>query len=166
MPVGVVSSSEFSPGADLIASYRTVGDLTMFGSDVAMQWFLNDRWTMGGTFSWVSDERFPVLGTDPISLNAPKRKGTMSMAYRDVVSGFNASARWRFNSSFNGNSAGYVGEVPASSVVDLGFGYRLPSTDATLQLSVQNIFDSENFAFVGVPSIGRYAMVKVKYDLF
>jgi hypothetical protein len=45
-------------------------------------------------------------------------------------------------------------------------GYRLPSTDATLQLSVQNIFDSENFAFVGVPSIGRYAMVKVKYDLF
>ena len=166
VPVGVVSSSEFSPGADLIASYRTVGDLTMFGSDVAMQWFLNDRWTMGGTFSWVSDERFPVLGTDPISLNAPKRKGTMSMAYRDVVSGFNASARWRFNSSFKGNSAGYVGEVPASSVVDLGFGYRLPSTDATLQLSVQNIFDSENFAFVGVPSIGRYAMVKVKYDLF
>ena len=57
VPVGVVSSSEFSPGADLIASYRTVGDLTMFGSDVAMQWFLNDRWTMGGTFSWVSDER-------------------------------------------------------------------------------------------------------------
>ena len=157
---------EFSPGSDLIVSYRSVGDLSLFGSDFAMQWFLTDQWTVGGTYSWVSKERFPVLGSDPISLNAPRQKGTVSLAYRDVAAGFNASARLRFNSSFSAVSAGFAGEVPSSNVVDVGLGYQVPSTRATLQLAVQNVFDSENFAFVGVPSIGRYGMVKVKYDLF
>lgn len=166
VPVGVVSSSEFSPGSDLIVSYRSVGDLSLFGSDFAMQWFLTDQWTLGGTYSWVSKEQFPVLGSNPISLNAPRQKGTVSMAYRDVAAGFNASARLRFNGSFSANSAGFAGEVPSTNVVDVGLGYQVPSTRATLQLAVQNVFDSENFAFVGVPSIGRYGMVKVKYDLF
>jgi iron complex outermembrane receptor protein len=158
VPLGVVSSPEFSPGSDLIVSYQSVGDLTLFGSDFAMQWFLTDQWTLGGTYSWVSKERFPVLGSDPISLNAPRQKGTVSLAYRDVVAGF--------NSSFSAVSAGFAGDVPAANVVDVGLGYQVPSTRATLQLAVQNVFDSENFAFVGVPSIGRYGMVKVKYDLF
>jgi len=131
-----------------------------------MQWFLNDEWTLGSTYSWVSDESWPVLGSDPISLNAPQHKGTVSLAYRDVVGGFNASARLRFNSEFSAVSAGFAGDVPSTEVVDVGLGYQIPNTRATVQLSVQNIFDSENFAFVGVPSIGRYGMVKVKYDLF
>lgn len=166
VPVGVVSSSEFSPGSDLIVSYRSVGDLKVLGSDFAMQWFLTDQWTVGGTYSWVSNERFPVLGSDPISLNAPRQKGTVSLAYRDVVGGVNASARLRFNSSFSAVSAGFTGDVPSTNVVDVALGYRVPSTKATLQLAVQNVFDSENVAFVGVPSLGRYGMVKVKYDLF
>ncbi len=166
VPVGVVATSEFSPGSDLIVSYRNVGDLSLFGADFAMQWFLNDEWTLGSTYSWVSDESWPVLGSDPISLNAPQHKGTVSLAYRDVVGGFNASARLRFNSEFSAVSAGFAGDVPSTEVVDVGLGYQIPNTRATVQLSVQNIFDSENFAFVGVPSIGRYGMVKVKYDLF
>ena len=165
IPLGVAATPEFSPGADLIVSYRNVGDLSLFGADFAMQWFLNDEWTLGSTYSWVSDESWPVLGSDPISLNAPKHKGTVSLAYRDVVSGFNASGRVRFNSAFSAVSAGFAGDVPSTKVVDLGMGYQLNSR-ATLQLSVQNVFDADNFAFVGVPSIGRYGMVKVKYDLF
>ena len=166
VPLGVVATPEFSPGADMIVSYRNVGDLTLFGSDFAMQWFLTDELTLGGTYSWVSDETFPVLGSEAISLNAPRHKGTVSLAYRNVVSGFNASTRFRFNSSFSASSAGFVGDVPRTTVVDLGLGYQIPDTRATVQLSVQNLFDSENVAFVGVPSIGRYGLVKVKYDLF
>ncbi len=166
VPVGVVAAPEFSPGSDLIVSYRNVGDLALFGADFAMQWFLNDQWTLGSTYSWVSDDSWPVLGTDPISLNAPQHKGTVSLAYRDVVGGFNASARFRFNSSFSAVSAGFAGDVPETRVFDVGLGYRVPNTRATVQLSVQNVFDSENVAFVGVPSIGRYGMVKVRYDLF
>lgn len=166
VPLGVVATPEFSPGADVIVSYRNVGDLTLFGSDFAMQWFLTDELTLGGTYSWVSDDTFPVLGSESISLNAPRHKGTVSLAYRNVVSGFNASTRFRFNSSFSASSAGFAGDVPRTTVVDLGLGYQIPDTRATVQLSVQNLFDSENVAFVGVPSIGRYGMVKVKYDLF
>ena len=45
-------------------------------------------------------------------------------------------------------------------------GYRIPNTQATFQVAVSNLFDADNFAFVGVPNIGRFAMVKIKYDLF
>jgi outer membrane receptor protein involved in Fe transport len=50
--------------------------------------------------------------------------------------------------------------------VDLNVGYRLPTMPATLQLSVTNLFDADYRSFVGVPNIGRFAILKVKYDLF
>ena len=90
----------------------------------------------------------------------------MALAYRNAVAGFNAEARLRFNSSFRAVSAGFEGDVPSSKVVDLNLGYAVPSTAATLQFSVSNIFDAENQAFVGVPNIGRFLMLRGKYDLF
>jgi len=42
----------------------------------------------------------------------------------------------------------------------------VPNTRATVQLSVNNVFDTEYRSFVGVPNIGRFAMARVKYDLF
>ena len=166
VPVGVISSPEFSGGSDLIVSYRNVGDLTLWGSDFALQWFLDDDWTLAGTFSLVSDDTFEIDDGAPISLNAPKHKGSASLAYRNVYSGFSAQARVRLNSGFAAVSAGFAGDVPSTQVVDVNMGYKVPNTQATLQVAVSNVFDADNFAFVGVPSIGRFAMVKVKYDLF
>jgi outer membrane receptor for ferrienterochelin and colicins len=166
VPVGVISSDEISGGSDLVVTYRNVGDLTLWGSDFALQWFLDDSWMLSGTYSRVSDDTFLIDDGDPISLNAPKNKGSLALAYRNALEGFNAEARVRFNSSFSAVSAGFSGEVPSAKVVDLHLGYDVPSTAATLQLSMSNIFDAANQAFVGVPNIGRFLMLRVKYDLF
>ena len=56
--------------------------------------------------------------------------------------------------------------VGSSALVDLNLGYRLPTMPATLQLAVTNLFDTTYRSFVGVPFVGRFAMLKVKYDLF
>ena len=56
--------------------------------------------------------------------------------------------------------------VPSSKVVDVNIGYKVPNTGATMQLAVQNVFDSDYQSFVGVPTMGRLALVRVKYDLF
>jgi outer membrane receptor protein involved in Fe transport len=50
--------------------------------------------------------------------------------------------------------------------VDLNAGYEVPNTAATLQFSVINVFDTGYRSFVGVPKIGRFAMVRVRYELF
>jgi outer membrane receptor protein involved in Fe transport len=167
VPIGVVSAPFVPGGSDLVVTYRNVGDLTLYGADLALQWFLTDQWTLNGTYSWVSDDTFPIeFSKSPISLNAPKHKGSVALAYRDVTSGFSAQTRFRFNNSFRAISAGFEGDVPSTKVVDVNLGYRVPNTAAELQLSVNNVFNSNNESFVGVPSIGRFAMMRVKYNLF
>lgn len=167
LPLGVVSSDEVgAQGADLILSYRNVGDIDLWGGDIAIQAFLTDEWILGATYSRVSDDVFIIEDGDPISLNAPKDKGSVSLAYRNLIAGFNASTRLRFNSEYQASSAGFGGIVESSAIVDMTAGYKVPNTRATLQLSVTNVFNTAYQSFVGVPEVGRFTMLRVKYDLF
>ncbi len=165
VPIGVVSSPLFSGGSDLIVSYRNVGDLTLWGADLALQWLLDDRWTLGGSYSWVSDDTFTIEDGSPISLNAPTHKGSVSLGYRDARAGFNAEGRFRFNNGFPAVSAGFEGDVPDTKVFDAAVGYQIPGSRATVQLSVNNVFNAHNQSFVGVPSIGRLAMIRMRYEM-
>lgn len=182
VPLGVVSSDQVAAqGADLIVTYRNVGDLDLWGGDLALQAFLTDRWTLNGTYSYVSEDYFEVDGSAPVALNAPKHKGSVGLAFRDVRSGFNANGSARFSGGFPAESAGYVGTecitggqgglfeepcVDSFAIFDVNLGYRIPNTTATVQLSVNNLFDTGYRSFVGVPSMGRFAMVRVRYELF
>jgi outer membrane receptor for ferrienterochelin and colicins len=166
VPIGVVSSSDLPGGADLIVSYRNVGDLTLWGADLAFEWFVTDNLTLNGSYSHVSDDMFAIKDGDPIALNAPTNKGAFSVAYRNVAKGFNGEARVRLSNAFPAVSAGFNGNVPSSQTVDLTLGYKVPTTNATVQLSVTNLLNADYQSFVGVPTIGRLAMVRVKYDLF
>jgi iron complex outermembrane receptor protein len=166
VPLGVVSSPEISGGSDVVVTYRNVGDLDLWGSDLALQWFLDDEWTLNGTYSYISDDLFEIEDGAPIALNAPQHKGTLGLSYRNLRQGFNAEARVRFRSSFPAISAGFEGEVPGAELLDLTLGYSVPGTPATVQLAVNNVFDTPYQSFVGVPDIGRFALLRVKYDLF
>ena len=167
IPLGVVSSDESGArGPELIVSYRNVGDINLWGGDISIQAFLTNEWIFSATYSHVSDDTFPIDDGTPITLNAPGDKGSIGVVYRNVVSGFNTSARLRFASSFQASSAGFVGDVDSSVLVDFTAGYKVPNSPATLQLSISNVFNADYQSFVGVPEIGRFVMLKVKYDLF
>ena len=56
--------------------------------------------------------------------------------------------------------------VESATLVDLNMGYKIPNMPATLQLAVTNLFNTPYRSFVGVPDIGRFALLRVKYDLF
>lgn len=180
LPIGVVSSDQVgAQGADLIATYRNVGDVDLWGGDVAFQAYLNDQWTLGGSYSHVSEDYFQIAGSSPIALNAPKDKGSLSLSFRDVVRGLNASTRMRVSRAFPAESAGYVGTlciddgmigdfeedcVDDFAIFDLSAGYTIRNTGATVQLSVNNVLGTPYRSFVGVPKIGRFAMVRLRYD--
>jgi iron complex outermembrane receptor protein len=182
IPLGVVSSGEVgAQGADLIASYRNVGDIDLWGADLAFRARLTNQWELGGSYSHMSEDYLAVAGGSPVALNAPKDKGSLSLNFRDVVSGFNASGRVRFTSSFPAQSADFEGTrcitggagglfeencVDSYAIFDLNAGYEVPNTAATMQLSVNNVFDTGYRSFVGVPKIGRFAMLRVRYEIF
>jgi outer membrane receptor protein involved in Fe transport len=200
IPLGVVAATGVGPNTspDLIATYRNIGDVTLWGGDVAMQLFLNDEWSVSGTASAVSDDYFrpgadtpsdPSDDAAPIALNSPELKGSLGAVYRNVRSGITGGARWRFQSEFPAESAGYVGTRciggtgvfvedcveprglwglggVGRALVDVNLGYQIPGTDTTLQLVVNNIFDAGYRSFVGVPRIGRFAMLSARYEIF
>jgi outer membrane receptor protein involved in Fe transport len=119
----------------------------------------------------------------PVALNAPRDKGS-SLTFRDVLSGVNASGRVRFTSSFPAQSVDFTGTaciadggglfeencVDSYAIVDLTagcpVGCQVLNTAVTLQLSVNNLFDTGYRSFVGVPKIGCFAMMSVRYEFF
>ena len=182
IPLAVVSSDQLLgvQGADLIASYRNVGDIDLWGADFAFRASLTNRWSVGGAYSHISEDYIQITGQSPVALNAPKDKGSLDVTFRDVVSGFTASGGVRFTSSFPAQSAEFTGTacitgggglfeencVDKYAIFDLNAGYEVPNTAATLQLSINNVFDTGYRSFPGVPKIGRLAMVRVRYELF
>lgn len=180
IPVGVASSEDVNAqGAELILAYRNVGNIDLYGADMAVQLFLTDELSATGTFSWVSDDYFSNVEY-PIALNAPRSKGSLGLSYRSV-DGFNASTLLRLQKQFPAESAGYVGTecvtgdrgglfdepcVKGYALVDVNLGYRIPGSGLTAMFSVTNLFNSDYRSFVGVPSVGRFAMLRMKYDIF
>tara|TARA_B100001123_G_scaffold151356_1_gene175055 strand:- start:5208 stop:8060 length:2853 start_codon:yes stop_codon:yes gene_type:complete len=185
IPLGVVSANGIdNSAANLLLTYVNAGDVDLYGADFSLKAFLSDSWTLGASGSWVSDDYFTMQevtnGTAPIALNAPALKGALSLGYRNVKYGINAEARVRANSSFPAESAGYTGTgcvtgprgdvlwtepcVSREALVDFVAGYKVPATQATLQMTISNVFDEPYRSFVGVPEIGRFVMLQVKYD--
>jgi len=191
VPLGVVAAPGVGPSTspDLIATYRNVGDVTLWGGDLTFQLFVTDDWSVSGSLSAVSDDYFRPDEGAPIALNAPEVKGSLGANYRDVRSGITGGLRWRFQSQFPAESAGYVGTRciggtgvfvedcveprglwgiggDGRALVDVNLGYAIPNMNTTLKLVVNNVFDAGYRSFVGVPRIGRFAMLTAKYDLF
>ena len=175
--LGGVSSDQVSAqDADLIQSYRNVGEFDLWGADFAFQSSLTNQWTLGSSYSHMSDDSLEITSGTPIAVNAPKDKGSLSLTFRDAFSGSVC-----LNSSFPAQSAvgqgtacitdgtGGVFEqncVDSYAIFDIHAGYEVPNTVATVKLSIDNVFDTGYRSFPGVPRIGRFAMVRVRYEFF
>jgi iron complex outermembrane receptor protein len=186
VPGAVAGTPDTSAGgADLIATYRNFGQVELWGVDVGATAILTDNLQFGVTASFVSDDHFiiPLDGVNQVvAMNAPARKATATLTYRNLTTGWNGELRLRHNAAYPVNSAGYVGMrgcvdfdfgaavlnepcVQSFNILDAGIGYRLPMLrGASLQLSVQNLLNDEFRAFVGTPTLGRKTMLRLRYD--
>ncbi|MFQ5866095.1 MAG: TonB-dependent receptor domain-containing protein, partial [bacterium] len=163
IPFGTVTPQEvFDPTAVLV-TYRNIGDVDFVGLDVSFSYYLNRLWTIGGNYSFVSDDVFENLdGIDDIALNAAKHKFGASISYRNRDAGFDSNLRLRFVDSFPVISADFKGTSDRYAVLDLTANYKLPfSRNTNLNLTIQNLTDNKHLEIVGAPEIGRLAIVRV-----
>jgi iron complex outermembrane receptor protein len=180
VPVGAISSADVDAnGGQLLVTYQNVDEeLKFWGTDLSMTALLTDQWTLGVTGSFVSEDRFETESAGLVTLNAPKWKGSMTAGYRNEDSGFTGEARLRYTAGFPVNSGVYVGTrcladdvsnplledcVKEYFLTDLTLGYRLPR-GVSLQLNIQNLLDEKYRSFPGVPTIGRMALLRLKWE--
>jgi outer membrane receptor for ferrienterochelin and colicins len=183
VPVGVVSSQDVNAnGGQLLMTYTNVDEtIDLWGTDLSATALLSDRFSLNATASLVSDDAFETESAGLVTLNAPKRKGSLALLYRNERAGFNAETRVRYNASFPVSSGVYVGTkclggeyaeaalaedcVDSYTLFDVTLGYRIPGLrDTAVQLAVQNLLDEDYRAFPGAPTIGRLALLRLRYE--
>ncbi|MFQ5689044.1 MAG: TonB-dependent receptor domain-containing protein [Gemmatimonadota bacterium] len=169
LPLGVVTVEQ-AGGTDpaLVLAYRNLGSVDLGGLDLSATVLLNDNWEFEGSASFVNKDSFVAgTGTDSevVPLNAPTVKGAAALRYRQGETGLNGQIRFRHANGFDANSGVFVGKVNDHQVFDLSLGYKLPGFNGVaLQVDVQNLFDEEYSSFVGAPSLGRFTLVRLRYD--
>jgi outer membrane receptor protein involved in Fe transport len=154
--------------ATLALAYQNLGSFDLFGGEIAATYLLGDAWEIDGTFSLVSKDQFTAARGDEseeVPLNAPKYKGTAAVRFNYDNVGLNGGVRFRAQSGFPGNSGVYIGDVENYNVFDIALGWKIPGfRELWLQLDVQNLFDTQYQPFVGTPELGRFAILRARYD--
>ncbi len=165
-PVGVVNfDNSLSSGSDIIVTYRNFGELDVWGSDIGAELLLDRGFSVEGTFSYVNKDFFPkeeVGGVQDISLNAPGKKGSAAIRYRNESNGLSGELRGRHVSGFpvfsfiNGNIGTY-------NLLDAGFSIR-PAFMSGAMFSVfgTNLLNNKHVEFVGGGEIGRLIMTRLQ----
>ena len=179
VPVGVISTPEINAtGAQLLATYTNVPEsLELWGVDLALQALITPSWSMTVAGSLVSDDHFESEQVGTVTLNAPKRKGSVALAYRGEGSGLNGEVRARYNEQFPVKSGVYEATacidddttalpcVDSYTLLDLTLGYALRQAPGmSIQLSVQNLLDEDYRSFPGVPDVGRMGLLRLRYE--
>ncbi len=168
LPLGTITPNDsLATKADLLLIYRNVpGTTNVRGADLSFDFGLTDRWSMLGTYSWVSDVLFPTpVGVEQITLNAADNKASLTARYNDRDRGFRGELRGRYVNTFPVNDGVRVGTVPVNAMIDAGFTVGMPGTGGRgmFSLNATNLLDNKRRSYVDVPEIGRLVMSRIQY---
>ncbi|HJR52271.1 MAG TPA: TonB-dependent receptor [Gemmatimonadota bacterium] len=171
VPIGTIVPDQVDQ-PDVLLAYRNFGNVDFWGADVSAEFLVSEAWMLKGAASWVSSECFDFddvpgcAGLLDVSLNAPKRKGSLGVRYRDAAHDFTAEVTGRFIESFPMNTGVFIGRVPGYGLVDANVEVAVPwVAGASVSLTAYNLLDKEHFEFVGAPEIGRLVLARLTYQL-
>ena len=168
IPLGTVTpANTVGDPYDIFLTYRNFGEVHLWGVDIGSTFFLNDQWSVSGSYSFVNRNFFKNLdGVSDVALNAPKNKAKVAANYRNERTGLSAELRGRYVDVFPVNSGVFIGKVEAYALMDANLSYVLPFSRATeLALSGSNLFDDRHIEFVGAPALGRLIVFRVRRTL-
>jgi iron complex outermembrane receptor protein len=170
VPLGTVTPDGSAHPMDLLFGVPAYyGDVNYYGLDLSTTLKLDERMTLDGGISMVSDNQFipddTTLAT--IYLNIPKYKASLGLHYTGLIDGLNADLKYRWYDAFTMRSGiAYFGDVGARNLLDLTLTYSHASFhDLKFTLSITNLFDYRHEEFVGAPYIGRFTTLKASYTL-
>jgi outer membrane receptor for ferrienterochelin and colicins len=180
VPVGTISSADVAAtSAQLLVTYYNVDDdLDTYGTDIMAQANLTSTVYARGGVSLVNKNAFETRRGASVTLNAPKEKVTGALGYSNVRNGLSGELSARYSGEYpvrsgvynateciGGTEPGREPCVAPQTVVDVNFGFSLPQLQgAQLQFTVQNALDEQLRPFPGMPTLGRMALVRLRYN--
>jgi outer membrane receptor for ferrienterochelin and colicins len=182
------------PYASVLATVRNFGQVDLWGADLGATLLVSDRWQIGLSGSLVSNDAFCVgedreLGMERcdenggdgriIALNAPARKAAARINYRNDHRGIHGEILGRYTAAHPvsspafsagdcdgpGDAQGRGDCVAAHFLFDVNLGYRFRGTGLSAQLALQNVLNTPYRSFIGVPELGRFTMLRLRYEL-
>jgi len=163
IPFGTVTPEGVHDPNAIMLTYRNYGDISLYGADARLDFFLTENVILNGNLSFVSDDEFES-DEKTIALNAPKNKFGLGVKYINADLGLSSQLQFRYIAGFPVNSGVYIGEVDPYQLIDVNFAYDLPaflSTPPRLSLTIQNLLNNQHQEFVGAPEIGRLALMQI-----
>lgn len=167
IPLGTVAPLGGYADDDILLTYRNVGDVQLWGADLALTYAATDRLQLAASYSHVSDNFFPANGPGEIdvSTNAPRRKALVSARYRVPARDASIEIRGRSVGAFRMADGVWNGDVPAFTVADLEAGIAIPGVRRTrATLTVQNVADNRHVEFYSAPILGRLVLTRIQYQ--
>jgi outer membrane receptor for ferrienterochelin and colicins len=151
-----------------MAGYRIFGKAQYWGTDIGLNYTINDDFSVFGNYSMVSKNFWNAneLGEDPnsgliYSLNIPKSKFRLGLLYAPVV-GIRANIAFQHDDSFYADFGQFSGNTDVKNFVDAGVGYKLKN-GFSIDLTCSNLFNQQYRTLVNMPIIGRRAVAKLTY---
>ncbi len=165
IPLGTISPEEAGDANVVLVERQGSDTYTVWGADFSIVADITEEFSARGTYSWMS--RNVIMGLPTIgdlTLGAPRHKGAFAVRYHRAETGFTANAGVRAVGTFS--VAGLIsGRVSTYTLFDAGVGYRIPgTTDITLFLTGQNVFDNRHQEFVGAPELGRLVTTRLSMN--
>lgn len=150
------------------AGYRTFEAYHYWGTDVGLEYYINENFSIFGNYSWISENEFTpeIKGTDGATettvISAPKNKFRLGLNYAAEY-GIRANLSFQHDDEFEAILGQFSGTVTPRNLVDLGIGYKLKN-NLSIGLAAQNLFNSKYRAFPNFPEIGRMWTGNVRYE--
>ncbi len=167
LPVGVVSPNESAdPTAILQSAVPATGNLYVtMGADLYASYQLSKQFTVLGSYSYLSKPLTSYVGQ--FQNYYPYHKTNLALRFNDPPSGIFAEVRHRWTDAYSSSDVPpFFTSVPAASLVDLTFGYTIPSySKLRLTLSVSNLLDHRYQSIAGTPAVGRLTTLQAHYTL-
>lgn len=142
----------------LVLSYANAGKVDTEGIDVAVNYYLTNRWLAEASYSWFDFEVKSQRTGDLLLPNGPQNKYTAGLSYNATK--FNTSLKYRSVEGFPWAAGVFVGAVPSYDVVDLGVVYNI-NPNWQVGLDVSNLLDDEHFESFGGDLLSRRALASV-----
>jgi hemoglobin/transferrin/lactoferrin receptor protein len=147
--------SLLSPVNPAILQYQNLAKVSIRGWDIRTDWAFARRWQANAAMTYSQGQQTQNGITAPLNTIQPLR-AVLGMRYDAIEWGAFANLIWNQGKAasdvnFNSNTGGTANQflTPASSILNLT-GYWKPSKQVTLNLNLNNVFNSTYWNWAGV----------------
>ena len=163
----------------LVFTYQNAtGQIDVRGIDIAVDYLFNDVYSISATYSNLNRNVWTnapgATAANPLTANAAKNRGTVTLRYDNQARGMTGELRTRYTGGFPVNSGVYNSynqstpiryeAVPSNLFIDAGFSVSVPWLQNTRwAVNAQNLLDNRVNSFIGVPEVGRMVTTRLSY---